>query len=69
MIEENEEIPIFDHDTHILKTAMCMFMNVTDPKDFFNFLPSDTEVNTHTHILIDKKIRYVNINKLLNYHY
>lgn len=36
-----------DHNGQLFKTALCMFMNVTDPKDFLNFLPLDTEVNIY----------------------
>lgn len=42
---EDEEILIGDHNTQLIKTALCMFMNVTKPKDFFNFLSLDIEVN------------------------
>lgn len=43
VVEENEEEPITQHNTQFFKTALCMFMNVTKPKDFLNFLPLDTE--------------------------
>ncbi|XP_060859925.1 leucine-rich repeat-containing protein 15-like isoform X3 [Metopolophium dirhodum] len=43
VFEENEEEQIAYNNTHFLKTALCMFMNVTRPKDFLNFLPLDTE--------------------------
>lgn len=47
MIEEYEEKLIPDHNTLLLKTALCMFMNVSLPKDFLSFLPLDTEVNKY----------------------
>lgn len=49
--EENEEKPIADHNKQLFKTAFCMLMNVTQPKDFLNFLPLDTEVNIHSYYL------------------
>lgn len=44
VIEENRAES--ENQKQIFKTAFCMFMNVTKPKDFLNFLPLDTEVNT-----------------------
>ncbi|XP_026818146.1 toll-like receptor 3 [Rhopalosiphum maidis] len=43
VIEDNNEEPIAHHNTQFFKTALCMFMNVTNPKDFLNYLPLDTE--------------------------
>ncbi|XP_015365960.1 PREDICTED: toll-like receptor 7 isoform X2 [Diuraphis noxia] len=43
VIEENEEEQIAHHNSQFFKTALCMFMNVTKPKEFLNFLPLDTE--------------------------
>lgn len=50
MNEENEE-QIADHNSQILKTAFCMFMNIKNPKYFLNFLPLDTEVIICFHFL------------------
>ncbi|KAF0758170.1 leucine-rich repeat-containing protein 70-like isoform X1 [Aphis craccivora] len=43
VIEDNEEESVAHHNTQFFKTALCMFMNVTNPKDFLNYLPLDTE--------------------------
>jgi len=44
VIDETEETPI-DLNKQLFNTALCMFMNVSKPKDFLDFLPLDTEVN------------------------
>uniref|UniRef100_A0A2H8TVE2 Insulin-like growth factor-binding protein complex acid labile subunit n=1 Tax=Melanaphis sacchari TaxID=742174 RepID=A0A2H8TVE2_9HEMI len=43
VIQDNEEEQTAHHNTQFIKTALCMFMNVTNPKDFLNYLPLDTE--------------------------
>ncbi|KAE9528704.1 hypothetical protein AGLY_012279 [Aphis glycines] len=43
VIEDNEEESVAHHNTQFFKTALCMFMNVTNPKEFLNYLPLDTE--------------------------